>query len=135
MSIGVIITIIVVAVVILVLLNLVARPNVKGVDRAHFINEWNDVIALSKEGKSRPLSVVHADKLLDEALKGLGFKGETMAERLVSAKIHLRHRDDIWFAHKLRNKIVHESAYEPSEKEVAKALKAYHHTFKDLGVW
>ncbi len=135
MSIGMIIGIIVIAVVILVLINLVAKPSTKGIDKAHFINEWNDVVGLSKEPKSRPLSIVHADKLLDEALKGLGYKGETMAERLVSAKNYLKHRDEIWVAHKLRNKIVHESAFEPSEKEVKIALSAYHRTFKDLGVW
>ena len=135
MSISALIAIIVTAVVILVLLNLVARPTAKGVDKAHFINEWNDIIELSKEAKSRPLSVVHADKLLDEALKRLGHKGETMAERLISAKNALKHRDAVWNAHKLRNKIVHESAFEPSEKEVKTALAAYHKTFKDLGVW
>ncbi len=135
MSISMIIAIIVVAVVILVLLNLVAKPNAKGVDKAHFINEWNDIIALSKETKSRPLSIVHADKLLDEALKGLGYKGETMAERLIAAKNILKHRDQIWDAHKLRNKIVHESAFEPSEHDVKIALNSYHKTFKDLGVW
>ena len=135
MSIGVLIAIIVMAVVILALLNLVAKPTGKGVDKAHYINEWNDIVELSKEQKSRPLSVVHADKLLDEALKGLGFNGDTMGERLVSAKKYLRHRDDIWSAHKLRNKIVHESVFEPSEKDVKTALGAYHKTFKDLGVW
>ena len=135
MSIGMIIIIIVVAVVILALLNLVTKPTVKGVDKAHFINEWNDIIALSKEPKSRPLSIVHADKLLDDALKGLGYNGEKMAERLIAAKNCIRHRDQIWDAHKLRNKIVHETAFEPSQKEVKTALQAYHKTFKDLGVW
>lgn len=135
MSIGTIIAIIVTAIVILVLLNLVAKPSAKGVDKAHFINEWNDIVELSKDLKSRPLSVVHADKLLDQALKGLGYNGETMAERLIAAKAQLRHRDQIWEAHKLRNKIVHETAFEPSEKEVKTALGAYHNTFKDLGVW
>ena len=135
MSIGVMIIIIAVAVVILVLLNLIARPAANGIDKAHFINEWNDIIELSKEQKSRPLSVVHADKLLDQALKGLGYSGETMGERLIAAKNYLKHRDEIWSAHKLRNKIVHESAFEPSEKQVKTALNAYHKTFKDLGVW
>ena len=135
MSIGMLIGIIVAAVVILVILNLVSRPTPAGVDKAHFINEWNDIIALGKESKSRPLSIVHADKLLDEALKGYGYKGETMAERLVAAKNKLSNKDDIWSAHKLRNKIVHESSFEPSEKQVKVALAAYHRTFKDLGVW
>jgi hypothetical protein len=135
MSIGMLIGIIVAAVVILVILNLLSRPTASCVDKAHFINEWNDIVALAKESKTRPLSIVHADKLLDEALKGLNYKGDTMAERLIAAKKVLRHKDDIWSAHKLRNKIVHETSFEPSEKQVKMALAAYHKTFKDLGVW
>jgi len=135
MTIGLLIGIIVFAVVLLVLINLIARPSTKGIDKAHFMNEWNDIVALSKEPKSRPLSIVHADKLLDEALKCLGYKGTSMGERLIDAKDSLKNRNDIWLAHKLRNKIVHESAFEPSEKQVKSALSAYHKTFKDLGVW
>lgn len=135
MTIGVIIAIIVAAVVILVLLNLVSRTTPSCIDKAHFINEWNDIVALSNDENSQQLSVVHADKLLDEALKGLGFKGETMAERLIAAKNNLKHRDAVWSAHKLRNKIVHESAFRPSDKNIKQALRAYQVTFKDLGVW
>jgi hypothetical protein len=135
MSITLLIVVIVIAVILLVLLNLISRPAAIGVDREHFINEWNDIIALSKDNKSRPLSIVHADKLLDEALRCSGYKGETMAERLVSAKNVIRQRESVWSAHKMRNKIAHESAFEPSEKQVSQALKAYQSAFKDLGVW
>lgn len=135
MSIGIIIIVIVFAVVVLVAVNLAAKPNTKGIDKEHFLNEWRDIINLSKETKSRPLSIVHADKLLDEALKCQGYQGESLAERLIAAKKYVKHRDAIWAAHKLRNKIVHESAYEPSPKEVKQALSAYHKTMKDIGVW
>jgi hypothetical protein len=81
------------------------------------------------------MSVISADKLLDQALKCLGYQGNTMAERLVAAKYHLRSKDEIWAAHKLRNKLVHESTAEPSEKTVNNALKGYYKAFKDLGVF
>lgn len=135
MSIGLIIIVIVLVVVVLVLVNLTTKPSSKGIDKEHFLNEWKDIINLSNEAKSRPLSVVHADKLLDEALKCQGYKGESMAERLVAAKKYVKHRDEIWSAHKLRNRIVHEPAFEPNSKEVKRALNAYHKTLKDLGVW
>ena len=135
MSISVLIVIIVVAVILLALLNLISRPTPVGIDKPHFINEWNDIVALSKELKTRPLSIVHADKLLDEALKCSGYAGETMAERLVAAKNSLKNREAVWHAHKLRNKIAHETAFEPNEKQVSEALRAYQKAFKDLGIW
>lgn len=134
MNTSVLIFIIVVAVVVLVVLNLVNKTNVKGIDKTHFINEWNDIIAEFKDPKSRNMSVINADKLLDEALKCMGFGGETMGQRLIGAKNSLKHRDAIWNAHKLRNKIVHETRYDSNEKTVKAALQAYHQTFKDLGV-
>lgn len=135
MDISLIIVIIVAAVVILVLVNLIVRPAAPGIDREHFVNEWKDILDLAGQPKTRPLSVVHADKLLDQALKQSGFGGETMAERLVSAKNSLTKREAVWQAHKLRNKIVHETAFEPSEGSVKQAMNAYNTAFRDLGVW
>ena len=134
MTIGTTIVVIVLAVVVLVVISLTSRATPKGIDKEHFKNEWNDVLSLFKDEKTRPLSVIHADKLLDQALKCLGYNGENMAERLVAAKAKLQHRDDVWKAHKLRNKIVHETSFEPKEQQVKNALQGYYKTFKDLGV-
>lgn len=134
MSIGATIAVIVAAVVILVIISLASRATPKGIDKEHFKNEWNDVLTLFKDDKTRPMSIVHADKLLDQALKCLGYNGENMAERLVAAKSKLQHKDDVWKAHKLRNKIVHETSFEPKELEIKSALQGYYKTFKDLGV-
>jgi hypothetical protein len=135
MSISVIIIIIVLAVVILVLLSLVNRVNVKGIDKVHFKNEWDDVVLLSKDPQSNPMSVINADKLLDEALKCLGYGGNTMAERLISAKHQLKSKDSVWNAHKLRNRLVHETSKKPTDSEIRHALKGYHKAFKDLRVF
>lgn len=135
MSITTTILIIVLAVVLLVLISLIGRARPKCIDKLYFKNEWADVLALQKEYKTRPMSIINADKLLDEALKGFGYHGETMAERLVSAKNQLKDRDSVWAAHKLRNKLVHEPLFEPSEKAVKRALEGYRKAFKDLGVF
>ncbi|HUD03488.1 MAG TPA: hypothetical protein VMR51_01755 [Patescibacteria group bacterium] len=135
MSTTAVILIIVAAVVLLVLISLIGRAKPKCIDKQYFKNEWADIIALQKDYKTRPMCLIKADKLLDEALKGSGYHGETMAERLVSAKNHLKDRDRVWAAHKLRNKLVHESLFEPSEKEVKLALEHYRKAFKDLGVF
>lgn len=135
MAIGTTVIVIVLAVVVLVVISLSTRATPKGIDKEHFKNEWNDVLGLFKDEKTRSLSVIHADKLLDQALKCLGYSGENMAERLVAAKAKLQHRDEVWTAHKLRNKIVHETAFDPKESQVKSALQGYYKTFKDLGVF
>jgi hypothetical protein len=134
-SITTIIIIVVAAVVILVLINLANKSTPKGVDKVYFKNEWKDIIALIDNPKTRPMSVINADKLLDEALKCLGLEGKTMAERLVVAKDRLKSRNAVWVAHKLRNKIVHESLFEPSKKDIDNAINGYRKAFKDLGVF
>lgn len=135
MSLTTIILIIALAVVILALVSLSTKSTAKGIDKAHFVNEWNDVLQASKDGKTRPMSIIHADKLLDQALKGLGYKGETMGERLISAKNKLKNKDAVWAAHKLRNRIAHETLFEPTPEDVNRALKGYQKAFKDLGVF
>ena len=134
MTISATIAIIVAAVVMLVIISLTNRTPPKGIDKEHFKNEWNDIMVLFKDSKTQPMSIVHADKLLDHALKCLGYAGDTMADRLIAAKQRLKHKDEVWNAHKLRNKIVHESLHEPSEKQIKVALQGYYKTFKDLGV-
>lgn len=133
MSIGLLILVIVAAVVILVLFNLFNKNAPNCVDKEHFKNEWQDVIVMSKDDKTITMSVVQADKLLDEALKCFGYSGSTMAERLVAAKKKLTDRDGVWQAHKMRNNIVHESNYDPTKKSIVTTLKAYSRALKDLG--
>ena len=129
------IIVIVLATTILVFINLIGRPMPKGIDHVYFQNEWNDIVELTKDDKTRNLSVINADKLLDEAMRNIGYSGNNFAERLVSAKQQLKDRNSVWAAHKLRNKLVHESLAEPSEHEVKLALKGYLQALKDLRVF
>jgi hypothetical protein len=137
MTISGLIFIIVAAVVILVLISLSSKSSVhgKGIDSAHFKNEWNDCVEQFQDEKTRGLSLINADKLLDDALKCLGHTGDTMAERLVSAKNVLKNKDEVWSAHKIRNRLVHETNYHPTEKIVKRSLNGYYRAFKDLGVF
>ena len=82
---------------------------------------------------SHRMAIIDADKLVDHALKDKGFKGETMGERLKSAKAALPHRDNIWQAHKLRNRIAHESDAKVSYDQARRALAQFKQTLKDLG--
>lgn len=79
------------------------------------------------------MAILNADKLVDQALTDKGFKGQTMGERLKSAKAALPHRDNIWQAHKLRNRIAHEPDIKVSYDLTRRALAQFKQTLKDLG--
>lgn len=82
---------------------------------------------------SHHMAIMNADKLVDQALRDKGFKGQTMGERLKSAKAALPHRDNIWQAHKLRNQIAHEPDAKVSYDQARRALAQFKQTLKDLG--
>ena len=79
------------------------------------------------------LSVLNGDKLVDQALLDRGFKGQTMGDRLKSAKEKLTRRNDIWDAHKLRNRIAHEPDVKVSYEDARKALGGFKQALEDLG--
>lgn len=79
------------------------------------------------------LAILNADKLVDQALRDKGYKGQTMGDRLKSARGKLPHRNELWAAHKLRNKIAHESDVRVSYDQTRRALVSFKITLKDLG--
>ena len=80
-----------------------------------------------------PMAILNADKLVDQALRDKGFPGKTMGERLKSTRGKLSRREDLWAAHKLRNRIAHEQDVRVNYNQVRRALNAFKHTLKDLG--
>ncbi|HEY1085475.1 MAG TPA: hypothetical protein VGE34_01985 [Candidatus Saccharimonadales bacterium] len=81
---------------------------------------------------SRHLAILNADKLLDQALKQSKYKGATMGERMKSAKNTWSNADHVWTAHKLRNRIAHESDVKISHEITVRALAAFKQALKDV---
>ena len=79
------------------------------------------------------LAIMNADKLVDNALKERGYKGQTMGDRLKSARGKLPHRNELWSAHKLRNKIAHEQDVKVGYDQARRALASFKATLKYLG--
>lgn len=87
----------------------------------------------SGSGSSLRDAVAEADKLLDYVMRQSGYSGETMAERLKRAQVHLSNRNAVWEAHKLRNALAHEFTFDLVPKQAHEAVAAYYQALKDLG--
>lgn len=79
------------------------------------------------------MAVLNADKLVEQALKDRGFVGQTMGERLKSAKTQFTRLDALWSAHKLRNQVAHEPDVKVSYDQARRALAGFKRALKDLG--
>ena len=79
------------------------------------------------------LTILNADKLLDQALRQRGFNGQTMGERMKAAKDTWSSANNIWTAHKIRNQIAHEPDVSVRYEDARRSLAAYKQGLKDLG--
>lgn len=86
-----------------------------------------------EEPLSYSLSVVNADKLVDQALREKGIRGATMGERMKNANSLFSDRNGIWNAHKLRNQISHDVDVHVSYENALYALASFRKALKDLG--
>jgi hypothetical protein len=107
------------------------RP--KTLNKDSFEKRWKELQSLCSKKDTWPMAVINADKLLDEALRKRRYKGKSMGERLVSAQRDISDNDSAWFAHKLRNRIVHEDNVKLKQKDVKDALLGFRRALKDLG--
>ena len=97
--------------------------------------QWAKVLKRLETGKEADykLAVIEADSLLNDILKKMGYKGETMAKILeqLDATI-LPNMEQIWKVHKIRNNVVHDPDYELSLEQARKILGIYEKTFRTL---
>lgn len=107
----------------------------KKLDQDYFLNKWGELLLRVRSPEGMILAVIDADKLLDEALKKLNFRGKTMGERLVAAQRSLSDNDAVWYAHKLRNRLVHETDVKLKKSEAQTALAGFKKGLNDLGAF
>jgi hypothetical protein len=125
------------AVVILLVLvfgtNWLLRRKPHSLNQEYYQQKWQELQGLCKDKSTWPLAIIDADKLLDDALKRSKYRGKTMGERLVAAQRDISNNDDVWFGHKLRNRLVHENNVKLTERMVKEALLGIRGALKDLG--
>lgn len=131
--IGYLLAIILFGIIVLAALSRIKKFRPARLDHQYFQQKWGELLARVKTPEGMVLAVIDADKLLDEALKRHHFRGKTMGERLVAAQRSISDNDAVWYAHKLRNRLVHEPNVRLKKKEAQAALSGFRMGLKDLG--
>jgi len=89
----------------------------------------------SDQESNLKLAVIEADKFFDNIFKNIGYMGKDMGGRLEKiTSSQISNIDDIWSAHKIRNKIVHDMDYKLIPVDAQRAVKAFEQALKELEV-
>lgn len=109
--------------------------NIKSAGGGAVQSRWEEIIRHARSDREAEwkLAVIEADKLVDDLLKLAGYQGETMGERLMSVEPgQFQNLNGLWEAHKIRNKLVHETGYFLRHAEAQRALQMYERALKEL---
>lgn len=116
----------------LLLLFLVSRrKNLTERDKSKVYHKWQELKELESQGRYKE-AIMDADKLFDFVLKSMNIKGATMGERLINAEKMLDNYHDIWEAHKIRNRLVHEVDFKADSRKAEVALRAFGRSIRHL---
>ncbi|MFA5358983.1 MAG: hypothetical protein WC310_04165 [Patescibacteria group bacterium] len=98
--------------------------------------EWLQIEELIKQDSPNAwkLAVLEADKLVDYALKTLAVPGKDFGERIRAINYQLPSIRNVWPAHIVRNKLVHESDYQLDKKTAVRSVQQFKEALKTLKV-
>ncbi len=137
MTLQIILMVAVIVVVGVILLVIIGKTRGRGglLDQEKYRTKWLEIENnLDKNNLATyQFAVLSADKLLDSALKESGVSGEKMGDRLRNCKGKFDNLNDVWFAHKLRNQIAHETDSRVNLLGARRALAIYKKSLKELG--
>lgn len=112
-----------------------SRNNPRALDVDKFRSRWMSIETKLKrdDENSYVVCVMEADKLLDQALREKGLAGKTMAERMKQCQGKWTNGNGVWAAHKLRNRLAHETDVHIDYERSRQALVAFKQGLKDVG--
>lgn len=97
--------------------------------------KWEKILDRIKDDDERDLgmAIIKADSLLDEILMRHGCKGGDMGERLKNLNpADFKDLNDIWEAHKIRNRLSHEPDFHLQPKESRRVISIYHNAIEEI---
>jgi hypothetical protein len=116
--------------------NKLTRPELYGMTREQVAKRWQQIQSTAKMNGDMglKLSIIEADNLLDAALKSLIMPGDTLGERLKVACYKYPRLKNVWWAHKLRNNLVHDHSFQIRSGEAKRALGEFEKALRELKV-
>jgi hypothetical protein len=98
---------------------------------------WGKVLSyiFSQHASDWKLAIIEADSMLEGLMDQLGFRGETLGDRLKLAnQDNFPNLTTAWEVHTIRNRIAHEGlAFELSQHEAKRVIALYEEIFHDYG--
>ena len=113
----------------------IAKNSPRTLDQDKYRSRWMSIETRLKrdDENSYTVCVFEADKLLDQALRDRGLSGKTMADRMKQCQGKWTNGNGVWAAHKLRNKLAHETDVKLDYDRAKQALIAFKQGLKDMG--
>ncbi len=116
------------------------RTALKGTDfplirKSKMQKRWERVRArlASPSPSQYKAAVLEADKIADEILSGIGYKGKNMTEKLdQTTPDHLENLEDLRRAHETRNRIIREKEFSLTQEEAKEIIEVYEKFLKSL---
>lgn len=116
------------------------RPGLRGmnipvISKKKMGKKWNAIQKRLETGdmSQYKVAIIEADSLIDNILKGVGYKGENMSERLEQIMPdHLNDIEKLKWAHEIRNQIIHDEKFEIDKKTAEEVLKTYKEILEHL---
>ncbi len=99
------------------------------------MEEWRKILARgsSEDEGERKFAIIAADTLIERILDMAGFHGENLGERLKNITPgEFDSLNDLWEAHKVRNRIAHEADFKFSKDDALRALKYFESALHEL---
>ena len=102
---------------------------------SRIVKRWKKTrsrLAFPSESEHK-LAIIEADGILNEIVEKMGYKGETLGDKLSQlTPVQFPNLEKAWQAHKIRNNIVHDPDYQLSLEDAKRALEIYEQIFQDL---
>ncbi len=97
---------------------------------------WEKIVAHINSGNAGDwrLAILECDIILDEMLTKMGYRGETLSDKLKAVeKSDFLAIDKAWEAHRVRNAIAHEgSNFQITDREAKRVVGLYEEAFKEF---
>jgi len=118
--------------------SLVRKTKIKPLSKNILLKkQWQEIkkIGESEEPEKIYAAIIEADKLIENILKEEGIEGEHLADRLKKLDSYeIKTLNRLWEAHRFRNNLAHQEAFQPTLSEAKKALKDYEAFLKEIKV-